>query len=93
MQTLSIVTALVLVADALLVIPYYVLLKHPTLIMTGMARGTLSALCIYIVAARSLVDHDAMVILLLGILATTIANVVSGILFYLRMRHAFRLLD
>jgi len=92
-ETLSIVTALALVVDALLVIPVYRLLPHPTLIMVGMARGALAALCVYIIAARSLIEHDALVILLLGILALTIANVVHGILFYLRMRRAFRLLD
>lgn len=93
METLALVSALALVADALLIIPTYRLLPHPTLIMVGMARGTLAALCIYIIAARSLTDHDALVVLLLGILALTITSVVSGILFYLRMRRAFRLLD
>ena len=93
MEALALVSALALVVDALLVIPVYRLLPHPTLIMVGMARGALAALCIYIIAARSLIEYDALVMLLLGILALTIANVVHGILFYLRMRRAFRLLD
>ena len=93
METLSIVAALALVADALLIIPTYRLLPHPTLIMVGMARGTLAAVCVYVIAAHDLTEHDALVVLVLGILALTITSVVHGVLFYLRMRRAFRLLD
>lgn len=101
METLAVLTAIALVADALLIIPVYTFLyivmpvyasaRSATLIMIGVARGTLAALCVFLVLSDSLSDRDRFILMLLGVLLSAIVEIVFFALLYFKLRRTFKL--
>lgn len=102
MEALAILTALAFLVDALLVIPFYTFLyitmpkyasaHSATLIMIGVARGTLALLCMFLVLADSLSDHDRFLLMLLGVGIAAGVEIVFFALLYFKLRKSFKLL-